>query len=80
MTTTRCHTQVCAHAHCLVFSSLAYAAVVTQSATRSDDGQLSLSHDDVEVLFHEFGHALACILSRTDYQHVAGALCRRLQA
>jgi intermediate peptidase len=31
-----------------------------------------LLHSDVETLFHEFGHCLSSILSRTEYQHVAG--------
>ncbi|KAG8074847.1 hypothetical protein GUJ93_ZPchr0006g45439 [Zizania palustris] len=31
-----------------------------------------LSHWDVETLFHEFGHALHSLLSRTEYQHFSG--------
>ncbi|KAL8539610.1 hypothetical protein ACS0TY_001278 [Phlomoides rotata] len=31
-----------------------------------------LHHSDVETLFHEFGHALHSLLSRTDYQHFSG--------
>ncbi|CAN6173345.1 unnamed protein product [Urochloa humidicola] len=31
-----------------------------------------LSHGDVETLFHEFGHALHSLLSRTEYQHFSG--------
>jgi intermediate peptidase len=31
-----------------------------------------LSHDGVVTLFHEFGHCLNMLLSRTEYQHVAG--------
>lgn len=31
-----------------------------------------LSHSEVETLFHEFGHALHSLLSRTDYQHFSG--------
>ncbi|XP_020261716.1 probable mitochondrial intermediate peptidase, mitochondrial isoform X2 [Asparagus officinalis] len=31
-----------------------------------------LNHLDVETLFHEFGHALHSLLSRTDYQHFSG--------
>uniref|UniRef100_A0A453STS5 Peptidase M3A/M3B catalytic domain-containing protein n=1 Tax=Aegilops tauschii subsp. strangulata TaxID=200361 RepID=A0A453STS5_AEGTS len=31
-----------------------------------------LNHCDVETLFHEFGHALHSLLSRTEYQHFSG--------
>ncbi|OQR95881.1 mitochondrial intermediate peptidase [Thraustotheca clavata] len=31
-----------------------------------------LTHGEVETLFHEFGHALHSILSRTEFQHLSG--------
>lgn len=33
---------------------------------------MRLNHSDVDTLFHEFGHALHSLLSRTDYQHFSG--------
>ena len=36
-------------------------------------GQASFSsHQEVETLFHEFGHALHSLLSRTNFQHLSG--------
>ena len=32
----------------------------------------ALSHGEVETLFHEFGHALHSLLSRTQFQHMSG--------
>ena len=31
-----------------------------------------ISHGEVETLFHEFGHALHSVLSRTEFQHLSG--------
>lgn len=31
-----------------------------------------MAHSEVETLFHEFGHALHSLLSRTELQHVSG--------
>eukprot|EP00814_Leptocylindrus_danicus_P022119 CAMPEP_0116006180 /NCGR_PEP_ID=MMETSP0321-20121206/1582_1 /TAXON_ID=163516 /ORGANISM="Leptocylindrus danicus var. danicus, Strain B650" /LENGTH=215 /DNA_ID=CAMNT_0003474699 /DNA_START=532 /DNA_END=1175 /DNA_ORIENTATION=+ len=31
-----------------------------------------LSHSEMETLFHEFGHALHSLLSRTSFQHLSG--------
>lgn len=33
---------------------------------------LNLTHHEVETFFHEFGHALNSLLSKTEYQHLSG--------
>ncbi|GAA0149472.1 metalloprotease [Lithospermum erythrorhizon] len=38
----------------------------------SNLASVRLSHSDLETLFHEFGHALHSLLSRTDFQHLSG--------
>lgn len=38
----------------------------------SNSSNLRLNHWEVETLFHEFGHALHSLLSRTDFQHFSG--------
>ncbi|CAM9648607.1 unnamed protein product, partial [Chrysoparadoxa australica] len=35
-------------------------------------GACLLSHAELETLFHEFGHALHSLLSRTEFQHLSG--------
>jgi intermediate peptidase len=43
------------------------ALVCNMSSTNTN-----LSHAEVETLFHEFGHALHSLLSRTRFQHMSG--------
>ncbi|KAF2311734.1 hypothetical protein GH714_026456 [Hevea brasiliensis] len=38
----------------------------------SNSSNVRLNHWEVETLFHEFGHALHSLLSRTDFQHFSG--------
>ncbi|KAL7567840.1 hypothetical protein ACA910_000582 [Epithemia clementina (nom. ined.)] len=42
------------------------------SSSSGSDNEGVLSHGDVETLFHEMGHALHSLLSRTSFQHVSG--------
>jgi mitochondrial intermediate peptidase len=44
----------------------------TSSSSTTDYDDILLSHSDVVTLFHEFGHALHSLLSRTKFQHLAG--------
>lgn len=47
-------------------------ALVCNLSGDAGDGQLLLSHGEVETLFHEFGHGLHSLLSRTLFQHMSG--------
>lgn len=47
-------------------------ALVCNLSADDGDGQLLLSHGEVETLFHEFGHGLHSLLSRTLFQHMSG--------
>jgi intermediate peptidase len=38
----------------------------------SDGSPPLLEHNEVVTFFHEFGHALHSVLSRTEYQHFSG--------
>jgi len=54
------------------------ALVCNFSSPTSSDGSSSagaavhMSHAEVETLFHEFGHGLHSLLSRTEFQHMSG--------
>ncbi|KAL3645220.1 Mitochondrial intermediate peptidase [Castilleja foliolosa] len=48
------------------------ALVCNFSGSSRTSQSVLLHHSDVETLFHEFGHALHSLLSRTDYQHFSG--------
>mmetsp|Transcript_19214 Transcript_19214/g.24734 ORF Transcript_19214/g.24734 Transcript_19214/m.24734 type:complete len:733 (+) Transcript_19214:91-2289(+) len=48
------------------------ALVCNLSSGGTSEGPGMLSHGDVETLFHEMGHALHSLLSRTSFQHVSG--------
>ncbi|CAI7866064.1 unnamed protein product, partial [Closterium sp. NIES-54] len=47
-------------------------ALVCNFAASSRSSPCLLAHHDVETLFHEFGHALHSLLSRTAFQHLSG--------
>ncbi|XP_072985916.1 mitochondrial intermediate peptidase, mitochondrial [Typha latifolia] len=51
---------------------LPIVALVCNFPNKHGSSTTRLNHWDVETLFHEFGHALHSLLSRTDYQHFSG--------
>lgn len=51
---------------------LPIVALVCNFSGSRNPSAVRLNHSEVETLFHEFGHALHSLLSRTDYQHFSG--------
>ncbi|CAJ2638580.1 unnamed protein product [Trifolium pratense] len=51
---------------------LPIVALVCNFSGSRNPSAVRLNHWEVETLFHEFGHALHSLLSRTDYQHFSG--------
>ncbi|XP_027331078.1 mitochondrial intermediate peptidase, mitochondrial isoform X2 [Abrus precatorius] len=47
-------------------------ALVCNFSGSQNPSAVRLNPSEVETLFHEFGHALHSLLSRTDYQHFSG--------
>jgi len=47
-------------------------ALVCNLSSPNENNISLLSHSETETLFHEFGHALHSLLSRTTYQHLSG--------
>ena len=47
-------------------------ALVCDFGDRDGGWGHKLAHSEVETLFHEFGHALNSLLSRTAFQHLSG--------
>ena len=52
--------------------SLPLAVVVTNFPVPDAEGKCLLPFREVETLFHEFGHALQCMLTRVDEEDAAG--------
>ena len=48
------------------------AVVVTNFPKKDESGRCFLPFREVETLFHEFGHALQCMLTRVDEEDAAG--------
>ncbi|KAK9914089.1 hypothetical protein M0R45_037885 [Rubus argutus] len=51
---------------------LPVVALVCNFSSSRNSSTARLNHSELETLFHEFGHALHSLLSRTDYQHFSG--------
>jgi mitochondrial intermediate peptidase len=57
-------------------SSPSSSAPAAAALTTSDEERVGLLPREVETLYHEFGHALHSMLSRTQFQHLHGAYWR----
>ena len=53
-------------------ATLPLAVIVTNFPPRDGEGRCLLPMREVETLFHEFGHALQCMLTRVDEEDAAG--------
>ena len=53
-------------------STLPLAVIVTNFPKKDESGKCYLPFREVETLFHEFGHALQCMLTRVDEEDAAG--------
>ena len=53
-------------------SQIPLAVVVTNFPEKDGNGKCYLPFREVETLFHEFGHALQCMLTRIDEEDAAG--------
>ncbi|XP_038709223.1 mitochondrial intermediate peptidase, mitochondrial [Tripterygium wilfordii] len=51
---------------------LPVVALICNFSGSNSSSTVRLNHWEVETLFHEFGHALHSLLSRTNYQHFSG--------
>ncbi len=51
---------------------LPIVALVCNFSPPSNGPEAILSHSEVETFFHEFGHGLHSLLSRTSFQHLSG--------
>lgn len=47
-------------------------ALVTNFSRPAANQPSLLTHAELETLFHEFGHAMHSLLSRTEFQHLSG--------
>ena len=53
------------------------ALVFNLGGTTNEERQL-LTQSEMETVFHEFGHALNSVLSRTEFQHMSGETITRV--
>lgn len=62
--------------NCGKYYQLPIVALVCGFKNHDSSKPTNLTFNEVETLFHEFGHAIHSMIARTDFQHISGTRCK----